>query len=345
MRLRSTYATRWLAALAGASLAAAATAQSAASPTPAAPAAPAGETQPRKLAIANKVWTGDFDKLLERRMIRVFSPFSRSLYFSDKGRERGLAAELVRDWERYINLKYAKQLGKRPLTIYIVPATRDKLLPDLAGGLCDVAIGNLTVTEEREKIVDFVPGDEGRKTISEVIVTGPKSPELKSLDDLSGKRIHVRKASSYYESLEKQNEKLQKDGKPPITLILVSDSLEDEDMMEMLDAGLIELLVVDDWKARMWAQVLPKINVRGDLVLRKDAKTGWAIRKDSPKLAAAIEDFFKNWAMKQGVQDYRMGVYMKKVKELKDPTASAEYKRFKATLGLFEKYGKQYGFD
>ena len=50
------------------------------------------------MRIANKVWTGDFDKLLERRMIRVYSPFSRSLYFNDRGRERGLAAELVRDW-------------------------------------------------------------------------------------------------------------------------------------------------------------------------------------------------------------------------------------------------------
>ncbi|HEX7254259.1 MAG TPA: transglycosylase SLT domain-containing protein [Thermoanaerobaculia bacterium] len=316
----------------------AASAQTAA-PTPAAP------TPPRKLAIANKVWTGDFDKLLERRMLRVFAPFSRSLYFNDKGRERGLAVELVRDWERYINFKYAKQLGKRPLTIYIAPATRDKLLPDVVEGLADVAIGNLTVTEERLKTVDFVPGDEGRKTINEVVVTGPKSPELKSLDDLSGKRVHIRKASSYYESLEKLNEKLQKSKKAPVTLILVSDSLEDEDMMEMLDAGLIELLVVDDWKARMWAQVLPKITVRNDLILRADAKTGWAIRKDSPKLAAAIEDFFKNWAMKQGVADYRMGVYMKKVKELKDPTASAEYKRFQQTLALFEKYGKKYGFD
>ena len=306
---------------------------------------PATQAQPRKLSIANKVWTGDFDKLLERRMIRVYAPFSRSLYFSDKGRERGLAAELVRDWERYINFKYAKQLDRRPLTIYIAPGTRDKLLPDLSAGLCDVAIGNLTVTEERLKTVDFVPGDEGRKTISEVIVTGPKSPELNSLDDLSGKRIHVRKASSYYESLERQNEKFKEDKKPAITLNLVSDSLEDEDMMEMLDAGLIELLVVDDWKARMWAQVLPKIKVRYDLVLRKDAKTGWAIRKDSPKLAAAIEDFFRNWAMKQGVQDYRMNMYMRKVKELKDPTASAEYKRFKATLALFEKYGTKYGFD
>jgi membrane-bound lytic murein transglycosylase MltF len=310
-----------------------------AAPTP--PATPA----PRKLAIANKKWTGDFDKLLERRMIRVYAPYSRSLFFSDKGRERGIAAELVRDWERYLNIKYAKPLGKRPLTIYIAPATRDKLLPDLADGLADVAIGNLTVTEERLKTVDFVPGDEGRKTISEVVVTGPKSPELKTVDDLSGKRLHVRKASSYYESLEKLNERLGKDNKPPVSLILVPDSLEDEDLMEMLDAGLVELLVVDDWKARMWAQVLPRIKVRSDLVLRADAKTGWAIRKDSPKLKAEIDDFFKNWAMKQGVMDYRMGKYMRAVKELKDPTVSAEYKRFQQTLALFEKYGKKYDFD
>ena len=307
---------------------------------------PAAEpAKPRQLTIANKPWTGDFDKMLERRMIRVYAPFSRSLYYSDKGRERGIAVELVRDWERYLNVKYAKVLGKRPLTIYIAPATRDKLLPYLTEGLADVAIGNLTVTEERLKQVDFVPGDEGRRTISEVVVTGPKSPELKSLDDLSGKTVHVRKASSYYESLQAQNERFKRDGKPGIQLVLVPDSLEDEDMMEMLDAGLIELMVVDDWKAHMWSQVLPKVKVRSDLVLRADAKTGWAIRKDSPKLLAEIDDFFRNWAMKQGVADYRMNSYMKRVKELKDPTASAEYKRFQETLKIFEKYGQKYGFD
>jgi membrane-bound lytic murein transglycosylase MltF len=307
---------------------------------------PAAEAaQPRKLTIANKPWTGDFDKMLERRMIRVYAPFSRSLYFSDKGRERGLAVELVRDWERYLNVKYAKQLGKRPLTIYIAPATRDKLLPYLKEGLSDVSIGNLTVTDERLKEVDFVPGDEGRRTISEVVVTGPKSPELRSLDDLAGKRVHVRKASSYYDSLQKLNERFKREGKPEVTLTLVPDSLEDEDLMDMLNAGLIELLVVDDWKAQMWAQVMPKLKVRTDLVLRADAKTGWALRKDSPKLAAEIDDFFRNWAMKQGVAAYRMNSYMKKVKELKDPTGSAEYKKFKETLALFEKYGTKYGFD
>ena len=315
-------------------------AQTAPTPTGAADA-----SRPRQLTIANKPWTGDFDAMLERHMIRVDAPFSKSLYHSDKGRERGLAVELVRDWERYINVRYAKQLGKRPLTIYIVPATRDKLLPDLNDGLADVSIGNLTVTDERLKVADFIPGDAGRRTISEVIVTGPKSPEIKSLDDLSGKIVHVRQASSYFESLQKLNERLKADSKPEVRTVLVPDALEDEDMMEMLDVGLLQLIVVDDWKARMWAQVLPKIKVRNDLVLRPDAKTGWAIRKDSPKLAAEIDDFFVNWAIKQGVAAYRMNQYMKIVKELKDPTASAEYKRFKDTLALFEKYGKRYGFD
>ncbi|HZD33064.1 MAG TPA: transporter substrate-binding domain-containing protein, partial [Candidatus Angelobacter sp.] len=301
-------------------------------PAAAPPATTPATTSPRQLAINNKVWTGDFDKLLVRRMIRVYAPYSRSLYFNDNGRDRGIAAELVRDWEHYLNVKYAKELGKRPLTIYIVPATRDKLLPYLGEGLADVAIGNLTVTQERETEVDFVTGDEGRRKISEVVVTGPKSPELKSLDDLSGKRVHVRKASSYYESLEKLNERFKSEGKPEVKLILVPDGLEDEDLMEMLNAGLVELLVVDDWKAHMWAQILPKLTVRTDLVLRADASTGWAIRKNSPKLAAEIDDFFKNWVAKQGVAEYRMSVYMKKVKQLKDPTATAEYKRFQETL-------------
>ena len=66
-------------------------------------------------------------------------------------------------------------------------------------------------------------------------------------------------------------------------LVLVPDALEDEDMMEMLNAGLLQAMVVDDWKAKMWAQVLPKLKVHEDIVLREPTKKGWAIRKDSPQ--------------------------------------------------------------
>ena len=103
----------------------------------------------RALPTETKAWTGDFDGMLKRRHLRVLVPYSRSLYFNDKGRERGLTADLVRDFERYLNQKYAKQLGKRPITVYIVPTTRDELLKDVADGFGDIAAGNLTVTEER----------------------------------------------------------------------------------------------------------------------------------------------------------------------------------------------------
>lgn len=309
--------------------------------------AAAGETLPmaRKLAIANKAWTGDFDQMLERRVIRVFAPYSRSLYFSDKGRERGLAAELIRDFEHYLNVKYAKQLGKRPLTIYIGPATRDRLLADVADGMADIAIGNITITDERLSLVAFAAVDEGKRAINEVVVTGPNTTAIATVDDLAGKKITVRKASSYFESLQLLNARFRKDGKPEMSFVLVPESLEDEDMMEMLNTGLFDFMVVDDWKAKMWAQVLPKIKVRTDLVLRADARTGWAIRKESPRLAAEINDFYSNWAVKQGVVAYRMSQYMKRIKELKDPTTSADWQRFQETIAIFEKYGPQYGFD
>jgi membrane-bound lytic murein transglycosylase MltF len=314
----------------------------AAAATPAAK--PEADAAARRFALTIKPWTGDFDQMLERRMIRVYAPYSRSLYYIDRGRERGLGAELVRDFERWVNQKYAQRLGKRPLTVYIVAATRDKLLTDLNGGLADVAIGNLTVTPERLAVVDFVAPDD-RIVNKEVVVTGPGSPALAARDDLSGRTVHVRKASSYYESLVALNERFGKAGKPPVRLVLVPDALEDEDMLEMLDAGLLQAMVVDDWKAKLWHEVLPKLVVHDDIVLREPTKKGWAIRKNSPQLAAALTDFYVNWVKKQGVVAYRQKQFLKNIKALNNPGASEDQKRYAQMIALFEKYGKQYGFD
>jgi len=305
---------------------------------------PATKEKARQLDLSNKPWTGDFDQMLERRMIRVLAPYSRSLYFNDKGRERGISADTVRDFERWINRKYATTLGKRPLTIYIIPTTREKLLPEIVKGMGDVAIGNLTVTEERLKVADFV-SPEGSRNMKELVVTGPQSPAIASLDDLSGKTVHVRKTSSYYESLEALNGRFKKEGKPAAKLVLVPDALEDEDMMEMLNVGLLQLIVVDDWKARMWAQILPKLKVNEQAAVREGGRVGVAIRKGSPRLEAELDDFYRSHIKKQGLAGYRMKQYMSRVKQIKNSTGTSEWKRFEQTLALFEKYGQKYNFD
>lgn len=289
-------------------------------------------------------WKGDLDGMIERRVIRVLVPYSRTLYFNDKGRERGLSADFVRDFERYVNQKYRKQIGKRPITVVIRPTTRDLLLKGVAEGRGDIAVGNLTVTAERQKVVDFVVAASEKPT-AEVVVTGPKSPPVATAGDLAGKTVAVRKASSYYESLVALNERLEKEGKPQVKIELVPDALEDEDMMEMLNAGLFEAIVVDDWKARMWAQVLPKIKVNEQAVVRSGGQVGWAIRKGSPQLAAVIEEFYASFIKKQNLYQARLKQYYARIRQLKDPTASSDWKRFEATLALFRKYGDKYGFD
>jgi membrane-bound lytic murein transglycosylase MltF len=295
----------------------------------------------RQLAIANKTWTGGLDRLLERRMVRVLVPYSRTLYFNDKGRERGLTADLVREFEQYLNLKH--KTGSRPLTVYLIPTTRDKLLQHVAKGLGDIAAGNLTVTPARELVVDFVV--QGDRTVKEVVITGAKAPPVASLADLGGRTVHVRASSSYHESLLALNERNRQAGLPEVVLRLVPEALEDEDMMEMANAGLIDILVVDDWKARMWAQVLPKIAVHEDVYVHDGGQVGWAIRKDSPGLAATIQEFFDKYAKPRASYAYRLAQAMRRVKQMRDPTQSADWRRFEAVLALFRRYGERYGFD
>jgi membrane-bound lytic murein transglycosylase MltF len=299
---------------------------------------------PRQLVLQTQPWTGDFEQMIERRLIRFLVPYSRTLFFNDHGRERGVVADAAREFETWVNRKYAKQLGKRPVTVIIIATTREKLLPNLADGLGDIAAGNLTVTDARRKLADFVaPTD--RKPVQEIVVIGPGSAPIASVEELSGRPVHVRRASSYYESLLALNDRLRKAGKTPVNIVLVPDTLEDEDLLEMLNAGLLQYLVVDDWKARLWAQVLPKIKVHEDLVLRAEGYTGWAIRKGSPGLEAAINGFYREVLSKQGGIDARLAAYHRRAKQIANNTGDAEWRRLQQTIELFRKYGQQYGFD
>ena len=298
----------------------------------------------RALPTTAKVWKGDFDGMIERRFIRILVPYSRTLYYNDRGRERGIVADEVREFEKYVNKKYAKSLGKRPFTVYMVPTTRDELLEDVANGEGDIAAGNLTITEARMRIVEFAPLARQRP-VSEVVVTGPKSAPVETADGLSGRTVHVRVASSYHESLAALNARLEASGRAPAKIVLVPDALEDEDLMEMLNAGLFEAIVVDDWKARAWAQVLPRIRVNEDAVVRTGAVIGWGIRKGSPHLLAILHEFRADYAKKAGGREANIKQYTSRIRQLKDPTGSAEWKRFEALLALFRRYGDEYAFD
>jgi membrane-bound lytic murein transglycosylase MltF len=281
---------------------------------------------------------GDFDAMLERRVVRVQVPYSRTLYFNDRGAQRGITADTLRDFEVFLNRKYPHKT--HPIVVVAFPTTRERLLAGVLEGRADIAAGNLTITAQREAALAFSKPVE--QDSAEIVVTGARSPKLASLEDLGGHEVHVRPSSSYHASLLALNQRLRAQGRPPVSIALVPDALEDEDLMDMVAAGLLPLTVADGWKAAIWARMQKRLKPRPDLALSARQNVGWAFRAGSPKLAALLEEFIDRYP---GARAARFKSYPSYVHSLGHATADTGWKRFQGTIALFRKYAPRYGFD
>jgi membrane-bound lytic murein transglycosylase MltF len=284
---------------------------------------------------------GDLDGMVERRFIRAGVPFNRTYYFIDRGMPRGLSYDYLTRFEEELNRTL--KTGNLKVHVVLLPMSRDQLLPSLNAGKLDLVVAQLTVTPERQKLVDFsIPT---RPDVSEVVVTGPGAPALTSLDDLSGKRVFLRKESSYYQSVQALNAKLAKLGKPPVDIQLASESLEDDDILEMVNAGLVPATVVDDYLANFWKQVFTDLTVHSALTLRTGGHLAVAVRKDSPRLAQAINAFIAKNSLDSTIGRVLNQRYLVNTKYVTNATSEAERKKFLAMRDLFMTYGEQYSFD
>jgi membrane-bound lytic murein transglycosylase MltF len=320
------------------------TAQTAPKPAPAEkPAQPSQKPPQAALGSEDVViqkWTGDLDGMIKRRRIRVLTTYSKTHYFIDKGQQRGVAYDAFKEFESVLNKKY--KTGKLPVHVVFVPMSRDELGQALVEGRGDVAFASIVVTPEREKVVDFtIPTNAG---VSEVVVTGPKSPKIATVDDLSGQEVYVRQKSIYHESLMRLNEDFKKRGKAPVAFKFAPDNLEDEDLLEMLNAGLVKAVVVYSHLADIWKQVLPNI-VKSNAVVAKDLNIATAIRKKSPQLKAELDSFIKTHGRGTAFGNILFAKYMKSANYLKSATNDADMKRFNTIVELFRKYSEKYDVD
>ena len=312
-----------------------------------APKKAAGGTLTFDPAEMQKPWTGDLDGMIERRVIRVLTVNSKTIYFVDKGVLRGTAVEYVRLFDEELNKKLAADKKRKNKALKVravfIPVQRDQLLPGLAAGKGDIAAAGLTITPERRKLVDFTAA--GLSNVSEVVVSGPASPNVANLDDLSGKEVFVRKSSSYYESLVALNEKFAAEKKPPVTLKEAPETLEDEDLLEMLNAGLVSLVIVDKYLADFWKQIFPQITVHDNVAVHTGGEIAWAIRKGSPQLKARLDDFAGRHKVGSSTGNQLLTRYLKNVKYVKNAASEEERKKFLALIQYFQKYGDQYDVD
>ena len=283
---------------------------------------------------------GDLDTMVERRAIRVLTVYGPGRYFLKDG-PRGTVQEYADKLQKVVNEAF--KTGLLTVQVPVIPVARDQLFSALQAGYGDIVMAGTTVTDNRQVGVDFT--NPVSKPLKEVLITGPSAPRLGSLADLSDQTVYLRLSSSYAESVRKLSQTLVEQGEAPIRIEAVDESLEDEDLIEMVDTGLLPWAVVDDYKPQMWREVFTRVTVRDDLVLREGARLAWAIRPDSPQLKTFLDNFLKENREGTLFGNIIRNRYIRDFNWTENAMGATELSRYHKLSALFRKYGTDYGMD
>lgn len=286
-------------------------------------------------------FTDDFDAMEKRRLVRILVPFSKTIYFIDKGAQYGTAVDFGTEFQKVLNAGIKKEVDN--IRVAFVPVPRDELVAALNEGRGDIIMANMTITPARLAEVDFSAPLYAKA--AEVLVTGPGAPEVATLDDLGGKEVRLRASSSYYEHLVAINEKRKAEGKPEIILTPMDENLEDEDLLEMVDAGLLPWVFVDDYKAAIWKGIFPHITVHDNIAANTDGQVAWAIRKNSPLLKAKLDAFANDHKVGTTFGNILRNKFYKSDKMVRRAYSPAEMEKFNTLVETFRKYASEYSFD
>ncbi len=290
-----------------------------------------------------KPWTADLDAMVKDRVIRVLVIPSEIMFHVDKGKKSGFVYDMMTLFEKQINKDFPSKTKHIKTHIIYIPVSKSKLIPGLIEGRGDIAVADIAITPKRKRRIDFsVPYADG---VNVVAVTGPSSPSVKTIADLSGKEVYVQTSSSYYEYLQKKNFYLTEAGLHPVKLKKVPEILEDKEILEMLNAGLIGLTVMDDYKAKLWAKVLPKIEVHETLLIHKNDRFAWMIRKKSPKLMAYINSFIEKHKAGTRLGNILIKRHVKDFKFEKPAISKKKLEAFDKVVDIFKKYAKMYDLN
>ncbi len=285
--------------------------------------------------------TGDLNSMVKRRRIRAIVFYSRTGFFYVNGRPQGINYEALRAFEEFVNEKL--HTGRGHVQVTFIPLRPDQAEAALTQGVGDLIAYGVVVTPEREKKFAFsIPI---ATNIKQIVVTGKAFGPANAIADLSGKRIYVNPISTYYDNLQKVNVTLRKQGKPPILIEKADTNLGDEDLMEMVNAGIIPATVTITERATLWASVLPNITAHPDLVIASQQDLAWGMRKSNPELKAMVDEFVKTHGLGTSFGNTLLRRYMQNTKWIKNPTTAAEIKKFNENIAFFKKYSAQYSMD
>ena len=289
----------------------------------------------------NEPFKGDLDEIRTRRIIRVLVSYCKTNYFFDHGKPHGFEYELMKAYETFLNKNIKNRYAKTKMIF--VPVPFNQLFQALNNGRGDIAAASLTITPERQKIVNFTTPYIPK--VHEIVVLNKKVKDVRSVEDLSDKMVYVRKGSSYLTHLKALNKTLKKLKRPPIKIKESQEYIVTEDILELVNAGVLDITVADHHEAEAWSQVLPGIVIRKDLKINSEGNIAWAVRKDNHHLLSSLNAFIQKNKKGTLLGNMLFKRYYKDSKWIKNPVTETERKKLNHLIGLFKKYGEQYDFN
>jgi membrane-bound lytic murein transglycosylase MltF len=295
------------------------------------------------IELARQPWKGDLEGMIERRMVRVLVVPSRTHYWLELGKHSGIEYELTNAFEQWLSERHRTLPRHQQLRFVYIPTTVNRIIPELQAGRGDIGAAMLTRTPERSREIDFsAPYARG---VREVVVTGPASAPFASLEDLAGQKVYVRRSSSYWTHLGALNERFRKSKRAEIDLVAVPEVLSDDEILEMVNAGLVSTTVVDLYEARIWRKAFTDLVVHEEMPVNEDGELAWMMRKGSPDLAAALAEFMEKHRHGTSFGNTVERKYVGSASFVKRATSKENAAKLQKLRELFQKYGEQYSLD
>lgn len=292
--------------------------------------------------LTNHQHTGDLPEISKQKKLRALVVYSQTdFFFTKNGSPKGLQVDLLTEYEKQLNKNIKKESDK--IRVQYIPTTFARLIPDLIAGKGDIIAALMTITPEREAQIDFVSGR--AMDVNELLVTHKSISDIHSLDDLAGKKLYVLKNSSYVEHLKVLNKTFKEKKLPVMQIVEADPHLRTEDIFELLNTGVVDMTIADDYKAKIWAKSLKNLKVYDDIAIKRGTNIGWGFRKNSPELQKSLNIFLKKVKKGTYLGNMLFKRYYKKDKWISNPNSTKERSKLLAFFELFKKYGKQYGFD
>lgn len=282
----------------------------------------------------------DLPEMVKNKKIRVLTTYTFSNYFVYQGKAFGYEHSLMEEYKKFLNK------GKRRVDhvdFYYFPLPYDLLVSAMNNGYGDIVAANLSIIPERSLEVDFT--DPYQWNIKEVLVTHTSIDGIQKIEDLSGRKVHVREDSSYHYSLNRLNEQLKEKKLDPVKIMTLPGLINTGEIIELLSSNVIDITVADSHLASIGEELLPDVKIHDRIVFNDNVRFGWMVRKNNPELKASLNQFIKTIKKGTLLGNIYFKRYFKENPWAREALKREDLGKFSKYAPLFKKYGEMYGID